>query len=248
MRLYGLVGHPLTHSFSRQLFLENFHGPDLDYQLFDHAELTDFISFLKSRNDLAGFNITIPHKVNILRHLDTVSSDAEQIGAVNTVLVTRSNGNTLHLEGHNTDLTGFDNSLSSIPLDRIDKVFILGTGGAAQAVKYALARRSISSKMVSRSAPADNPGVISYETLHIEFGNKDMLVNCTPSGMHGTNIPELISPDLFSNTNVVYDLIYNPEETVLLRNAGKSGAFTKNGMEMLRLQAKESWRIWGLIS
>jgi shikimate dehydrogenase len=246
MRTFGLLGHPLGHSLSRKIFLQNFHERGLDYRLFDFPEIHTFIEHVHKEVNLYGFNVTIPHKVNIMEYLDDLSDEAQKIGSVNVVAVTRIKNNKILMKGHNTDHIGFDKSVSGIPFTRIRKAYILGTGGSAKAVKYSLDHRSVPCILVSREAASHAREVISYDQLMTSFGSDDMLINCTPAGMDGTGHAFAFTEAFFNESNVVYDLVYNPSETPLLRAARESGSVTINGIEMLEIQARESWKIWGL--
>jgi shikimate dehydrogenase len=246
MKIYGLLGHPLSRSLSKMLFAEEFQDNNLDYQLFDHADLIPFLDLVKKEPELQGFNVTVPHKISIITYLDELDPIADESGTVNVVSVLRGNKGQYRLKGYNTDIPGFESSLYDLPISATRKAFILGTGGSARTVQFVLTKKAIDCIMVSRSGAADN--AISYDQLNEMFGENDMLINCSPAGMYTDELPGNIKPEIIRGSNIVYDLVYNPEETPLLKIARDSGAIAKNGMEMFRNQARESWKIWGLIS
>ncbi len=242
-KLYGLIGYPLGHSFSKKFFTEKFlnaHIADADYELFPLQNLERFNDFLNKYPNLQGFNVTIPHKVNIMPYLDVVSKAAEDIGAVNCVSIRNVGGEKI-LYGYNTDCIGFKNSLLPNLTSEHNKALILGSGGAARAVQYVLSELNIDYLTVSRGK-----GDLTYEAITSEILNEyKLLINTTPLGMHPKegempNIPvQYLTPAHF-----VYDLIYNPAKTKLMEEGQKKGTFIKNGYEMLVLQAEASWKIW----
>jgi shikimate dehydrogenase len=241
---FGLIGYPLEHSASASYFEKKFAAVGLEnysYQMFPLGRVEDVTELIARIPDLKGFNVTIPYKEKIIPFLGTIHPVASAIGAVNTVLV-RSSGKEKLLSGYNTDADGFRNSLPAELL--YSKALILGTGGSAKAVEYTLNKLGMEVLFVSRTS--SNRKTIRYSEItkklmkHFTF-----IVNCNPAGMYPdiAGMPpfpvQWIGPGHF-----VYDLIYNPEETLLLRLARKAGAKTQNGLRMFEAQAELSFRIW----
>ncbi len=242
-RQFGLVGKSLSHSFSKRYFDDKFTagGLDASYSLFELPEIDALPSFLDAHPHLEGFNVTIPYKQAIIPYLDALSDEAAAIGAVNTVRVER-NGAARKLVGFNTDAEGFANSLQGQPLP--PAALVLGTGGAAAAVSYALKRLLVPHRLVSRS---QHPDVLTYSQLSAETLQAcPFVVNCTPLGtafgMENQKPP--LPYDGLSDKNFLYDLVYNPPVTCFLQEGKRRGARTQNGLQMLHLQAEASWRVW----
>ncbi len=240
MTAFGLIGHPLTHSFSKLFFEEKFKHENLTnytYSLFDLPSIDGVVS-LKNIPSLLGLNVTIPYKQSILPYLDHVSQEALAIGAVNTIK--NRDG---FWYGYNTDYIGFLKSIKPLLAPHVSNALILGSGGAYRAIKYALESISISCSLVSRNSNIANYG---YDEISASVLNRhQLIINCTPLGMFpNINTSPIFPFHLLSPSHLVYDLIYNPEETLFLKNSGMMGCRTKNGYEMLTLQAEESWKIW----
>lgn len=241
-REFGLVGYPLSHSFSPTYFKKKFENEqitDATYKAFPTADLHFFLAEAMKNEHLVGFNVTIPYKQGIIPLLHSVSDEASYVGAVNTVK-RLSNGN---LIGYNTDIYGFRESILPFLKKENTRALILGTGGAAQAVNYVLKQLGLSTIFVSRKK---GQGHITYNQLTAEFiQNYPIIVNTTPLGMYpNTNECPNIPYEAITNQHFCYDLIYNPEETLFLRKVRKQGATTLNGLKMLYLQAEQSWKIW----
>ena len=239
MRHFGLVGRELGHSFSAKFFNAKFKSEeiDADYQLFEIESIIK-LGELLGRNPLDGFNVTIPYKESIIPYLDDLSDVAREVGAVNCVEV--RNGK---LIGHNTDVTGIEASLHWFEADEGCKALVLGTGGASKAVQYVLRKRGVEFKVVSRDS---NRGDATYETLTAEIiGEHKLIINTTPVGMY-PNVDEAPAIDFeaIGSDHRIFDLIYNPAQTELLRRAEERGAQTMGGMLMLQTQAIASWHIW----
>lgn len=242
-RRFGLVGRNISYSFSRGYFAEKFKKLNLDnheYVNFDIQTIDEFPEILQENKEtLCGMNVTIPYKLEVFSYLDKVSKKARKIGAVNTVKISKKG----KLKGYNTDEFGFRKSLKPLLKKHHKKALILGTGGASKAVAYALKRLDIKYKFVSRIAKNE---VLSYEQLTEEILQKyTVIINCTPLGTHPNvdNCPAI--PYEFLNDNhLLYDLIYNPAETLFLQKGKEQRATTKNGLEMLELQAEKAWQIW----
>jgi shikimate dehydrogenase len=241
-RRFGLVGKNIDYSFSKKYFTEKFAAAlfeDCSYENFDLPVIEDFLKTINENPDLKGLNITIPYKESIIPYLDTLSKNAEKIGAVNVVKFTKKG----KLKGYNSDYYGFMKSLEPMLQPYHKKALILGTGGAAKAVAFALEKLGILFTFVSRE---EKEGLIDYDLINATtFDNYQIFINCTPLGT-SPNTKEFppIPYDYFSDEHIAFDLIYNPEETVFLKKAKKKGATTKNGSNMLVLQAEKSWEIW----
>jgi shikimate dehydrogenase len=239
---FGLIGKDISYSFSKKYFTEKFAQDlyeDCSYENFDILNIEDFPSVLKNNPNLKGLNVTIPYKESIIPYLDTVSEKAFQIGAVNVIRFTKK-GN---LKGYNSDWFGFKKSLEPLLQAHHKKALILGTGGAAKAVAFALDQLGITYSFVSREA---NPNTIDYSLINATtFDNHQIIINCTPVGT-SPNTKEFppMPYTYFSNQHIAFDLIYNPEETEFLKKAKKQGAIIKNGYEMLIYQAEKAWKIW----
>lgn len=241
MRIFGLLGFPLGHSFSKAYFTSKFQTEnirDCRYENFAFEKIDDAIRHLKELPDLAGFNITIPHKRNIIGSLDVASAVCREIGSCNTVKV--ADGRWL---GYNSDVVGFSKSLIPLLTEAHIKALVFGSGGASKSVAYVLKQLGISYKLVSRKPTGET---LSYESLTTEIiASHPLLINTTPVGQFPhTDECIRIPYEGISSHHLAYDLIYNPSETFFLKKAGERGATTKNGEEMLVLQAEESWRIW----
>lgn len=241
MKQYGLIGQSLSHSFSQQYFEEKFQAAgisDCQYGLFELTNIQEFPLFLQQHPNLQGFNVTIPYKRAIIPFLDQIDPIAEQVGAVNTVHILRREGES-QLVGYNTDVEGFSHSLN----DKIipNKALILGTGGAAAAVAFALRNLNIEFLSVSRTAGKNK---ITYNALSPKLMREyRLIVNCTPVGMVAGEKPN-IPYDEIGEQHFLYDLIYNPKETDFLKEGKKRKAVTFNGLSMLHKQAEAAWRIW----
>lgn len=239
MRHFGLIGRSLGHSFSAKFFNGKFKAEEIaaDYTLIETDDITTIDSLI-STYGLEGFNVTIPYKESIIPHLDELSDNAREIGAVNCVVI--SDGRKV---GHNTDIVGIEASLQWLDLDSKPKALILGTGGASKAVQYALKRHDIEYKVVSRDA---SRGDVTYAELTSEMvAEHKLIINTTPVGM---------SPDVDSAPAIDYlavgeehrlfDLVYNPANTRFLAMGKERGAQTMGGMLMLQTQAIASWHLW----
>lgn len=243
MKKLGLLGRNISYSFSRNYFAQKFEKEGLTneyvYVNFDIPSIAELSSILKNNPTTFGMNVTIPYKEEVIPFLDQLSDNAKAIGAVNTIKVLPDG----KLQGHNTDYFSFTESLKPLLESHHKKALILGTGGAAKAVAFGLQTLGIQHQYVSRKA---SDKTIAYEQLDAAvFTEYTLIVNCTPLGTH-PNIaacPDL-PYDCFSEKHIAYDLIYNPEETEFLKRAKQKKAVTKNGYEMLVLQAEKAWKIW----
>ena len=247
MNTYGLIGYPLGHSFSRKFFTEKFakEGIDAQYLNFEIPSIEEFPNIIKNNPTLKGLNVTIPYKQQVMQYLDDISEEAKAIGAVNVVKCQLSTVNCqLHLTGYNSDVIGFVNSIKPLLKPHHKKALILGTGGASKAIHYGLTKKlSMETLFVSRTA---REGMITYEEVTAEVLKEyEVIVNCSPVGMypHVDECPALPYEALNEN-NLLYDLVYNPLETLFMKKGAAQGATVKNGLEMLHLQAIASWEFW----
>lgn len=244
MKKYGLIGYPLGHSFSMGYFNEKFKNEDINavYENFEIPDIQDITTVIGSNPDLAGFNVTIPYKEKVMDYLDYIAPEAAEIGAVNVVKVTH-NGERAVLKGFNSDVVGFVNSIKPLLRPLHKKALVLGTGGASKAVEYGLRKLGLETIKVSRT---EKDNTITYGQVTPELLSEyKVIVNCTPCGMapHFDECPNL-PYDSIDDSFLLYDLIYNPEETLFLRKGKEKDATVKNGLEMLLLQAEEGWNIW----
>ena len=245
MDKYGLIGFPLGHSFSKNFFNEKFakEGIDAQYINFEIPSIEEFPNIIADNSELRGLNVTIPYKQQVMRYLDAISPEAEAIGAINVIKVENIAGNT-RLTGYNSDVIGFVNSLRPLLQPHHKKALILGTGGASKAVNYGLTEKlGIETLFVSRTS---REGVITYDDITADtLKEYEVIVNCTPTGMfpHTDECPQLPYEALTPN-NLLYDLVYNPEETLFMKKGVGQGATVKSGLEMLLLQAIAAWDYW----
>lgn len=245
MRKFGIIGYPLGHSFSPSYFNEKFknEGIDAHYDKYEIPVITDLQGILDYTPDLCGFNVTIPYKEKVMSYLDNVSPEARAIGAVNVVKISHKDNGKPYLEGHNSDVIGFRRSIKPLLMPHHKKALILGTGGASKAINHGLQQLGIETLFVSRSK---KNGTIQYEQITSELLQEyTVIVNCTPCGMapHFDDSPD-IPYDSLTPKHLLYDLIYNPDETLFLKKGAQQGCTTKNGLEMLLLQAEAGWEIW----
>ena len=244
MDKYGLIGYPLQHSFSISYFNEKFQNEYINakYINFEIPTIDALPEILASNPELKGLNVTIPYKEKVISFLDTVSPEARAIGAVNVIRVEHK-GNDIVLKGYNSDLIGFTQSIQPMLRPYHKKALILGTGGASKAINYGLKSLGLDTVLVSRF---ERPGTIQYEKITPEVIEEyNVIVNCTPVGMYpkADSCPDLPYEAMGSH-NILYDLIYNPDETLFMKKGAEHGATTKNGLEMLLLQAFASWDFW----
>ncbi len=246
MDKYGLVGYPLGHSFSKGFFNDKFSAESIDAQYinFELPSIDELPQVLADHPELRGLNVTIPYKQKVMEYLDDIAPEARAIGAVNVVRVRHdSKGNPI-LKGFNSDVIGFVRSIQPLLKTHHRKALILGTGGASKAIHYGLTQKlGLETVFVSRY---ERPGCVTYSSLTPEAMNEyEVIVNCTPSGMY-PNTEECpdIPYDCLTNRHLLYDLVYNPEETLFMKRGAAKGATVKNGLEMLILQAIASWEFW----
>jgi shikimate dehydrogenase len=246
MQLFGLIGYPLSHSFSAKYFAKKFEAEsisDTDYQLFPLENISEVTSLIKLYPDLLGFNITIPYKVAILPFLDDITTSAKSVGAVNCVKVERD-ASGVKLTGHNTDIYGFRESLVPFLKPFHSNALVLGTGGAAKAVCYTLNELGIHYTLVSRSGK-ENSILEYYQLTNKIISDNHLIINTSPVGTFpDTDKCPDIPYQFLTNKHLLFDLIYNPVETKFLRMGREAGAAILNGSKMLELQAEKSWEIW----
>lgn len=243
VKLFGLLGKNIEYSFSRGYFSDKFQNLRLKkhkYVNFDLGDIKNFPLIIQQNENLKGFNVTIPYKEKVIPFLDKLDKTAKKIGAVNTVKLTKR-GN---LKGYNSDVVGFEKSIMPLLKNHHKKALILGTGGASKAIAYALKRNDIKYIFVSRNPEGRKE--ISYDKLNEEIIKKyAIIINSTPLGT-SPNVEKCpnIPYQYISEKHILFDLIYNPAITTFLSKGKAKGATIKNGLEMLELQAEESWRIW----
>ena len=243
MPLFGLLGFPLGHSFSKTYFTKKFKAEKIDAEFvnFESDNIGQTLQVIKTTPSLKGFAVTIPHKEKIIPYLDYISEDARKIGAVNSVKVEHTISGSI-LTGYNTDILGFRESLLEFIQTPPTQALLLGTGGASKAVQHALASLGIEVFTVSRTPHFSE---ISYDQVARFLSNTPLIINATPVGMwpHVTNCPD-IPYHLLSSNHYLFDLIYNPEITEFMHRGEQQGARIKNGLQMLYLQADYSWKLW----
>jgi shikimate dehydrogenase len=242
MNLFGLIGFPLTHSFSKKYFTEKFEREGIKnsgYELFELKDIKDLPSIIKKNPDLKGLNVTIPHKEAVMEFMDELDEPVKKIRAVNVIKI--SNGK---LKGYNSDFHGFKISLQQfLGKEAKVKALVLGTGGAAKAVKAALEDLKIHYWNVSRTAGED---ILGYEQLTKEIITSfKLIINTSPVGMYPkTEECPPLPYEFLTKEHYLFDLVYNPEETLFMKKGRLAGARTKNGLDMLYLQAEKAWQIW----
>ena len=235
MRHFGIIGYPLVHSFSAKYFNEKFESEKIDaeYSLYPTENLTGE-RMNELMNSLDGMNVTMPYKKDVIAYLDRLDETAEAIGAVNVIH---------DRVGYNTDCLGFIDSIRPLLREYDKKALVLGTGGASKAVCFGLKKLGISPTLVSRT-PQES--MLGYDDLtEAVMSDYTVIVNCTPLGMAPEE--ETFPPipyEYISARHLLFDCVYNPEETLFLQKGKVHGAITRNGMEMLYGQAKAAWKIW----
>jgi len=244
MDKYGLIGYPLGHSFSISYFNQKFQDEGIDavYENYEIPNIDALPEVLGSNPELKGLNVTIPYKEKVIPFLDNISPEARAIGAVNVIRVTHR-GSKIELKGYNSDVIGFTKSIEPMLDKWHQKALILGTGGASKAIDYGLRNLGLETVFVSRY---ERPGTIQYKNITPEVVKEyNVIVNCTPVGMYPkTEVCPELPYDAMDSHTILYDLIYNPDETLFMKRGAEYGANVKNGLEMLLLQAFSSWEFW----
>ncbi len=244
MKTYGLVGFPLTQSFSQKFFTQKFEKENIDarYLNFEIESIGEFPEIIEDHHDIVGLNVTIPYKEKIISFIQELDPVALEVGAINLVKIIEKK-NKPYLIGSNSDVFGFKQSLDKIIKNHHTHALILGTGGASKAVRYVLKEMGIDYKLVSRKPKTS---WLTYQDLTPEIiAHTPLIINTTPLGMFPNveGFPNIPFKGL-NDKHLVYDLIYNPDETLLMQKAKLTGAAVKNGHEMLVLQAEKSWEFW----
>ena len=244
MRLFGLIGYPLGHSFSASFFNEKFkaEGHDAEYRNYPLEQIADFLELLNREHDLEGLNVTVPYKQEVISYLDTLSPTAVAIQAVNTISVRRRKGS-VELVGDNTDVIGFRRSLEEHLEPGHRSALVLGTGGSSKAVLYVLEQLGITHTMVSRTSGDKR---ITYGELDAnKVSATTLIINTTPLGMHPMDFTYPDIPyEAVTHKHLLFDLVYNPGKTEFLTRGEAQGAKIVNGHDMLIYQAEASWDIW----
>ena len=245
MHKLGLIGKNISYSFSKTYFKNKFEKEQIanvSYENFDIDNIALFPSIMQNTENIKGFSVTIPYKEAIIPFLDALDETAKKIGAVNTIKVSKNN----QLIGYNTDCHGFKNSLKPLLKPHHKKALILGTGGASKAIAFSLKELNINYDFVSRTSK--NGVNFTYDSLTDEIIKQhQIIINCTPIGTfpHVDACPN-IPFGAINSEHILYDLIYNPEETTFLKFGKDHGATILNGLKMLELQAEKAWSIWDL--
>lgn len=255
MDTYGLIGFPLGHSFSRKFFTEKFEreGIDAEYLNFEIPEASMLLDVVRDNPTLRGLNCTIPHKQAILPLMDELHPMAARIGAVNTIKIVR-NSSIQRLVGYNSDIIGFTESSRPLLKPHHTKALVLGTGGASKAICVALEELGIEWRYVSRKKTPHPPGggemyaegPLTYSEVTPDIIREwPVIINCSPVGMYPkVDASPALPYEAMTEHNLLFDLVYNPLETLFMRRGAEHGATVKNGLEMLHLQALASWRFW----
>ncbi|GHT35833.1 shikimate 5-dehydrogenase [Bacteroidia bacterium] len=246
MEKYGLLGYPLGHSFSKTFFNQKFkdENRDAEYVNFEIANIKELKNIIKENPNLRGLNVTLPYKTSVMPLLDEIDDDARFIGAVNVITFKKGSFGKTKLKGYNSDIIGFKQSIAPLLNNTHRKALILGTGGSSKAVFQGLKQLGIASTFVSRTL---HDFCITYEEISPKTMEQyTLIVNTTPVGMypHADECPN-IPYDLLTPNHFLYDLLYNPDETLFMKKGKEMGGATvKNGLEMLLLQAFASWEMW----
>ena len=243
MKQFGLIGLPLTHSFSKKFFTDKFESEQIDarYDLFELKHIADF-SLLIEEHDLSGLNVTIPYKEKVMEFMDELDETASEIGAVNVIKFI-NNKNSLILRGYNSDAIGFENSLKPFLKPHHQKALIFGTGGASKAIDYVLRKNGIQTTFVSRTA---KPDMLTYRKLTEDVLTQNtVIINASPVGTfpHSNECPD-IPYQFLTDKHLLFDVVYNPAETLFLKKGREQGATGLNGEQMLVGQAVAAWEIW----
>lgn len=247
MGLFGLIGYPLSHSFSASYFAKKFINEKIEdcyYKNFAIESIDKFPEIVRNNPILSGLNVTIPYKQRIIPYIDFLDFSAREINAVNTIKIYQDQYGKTILKGYNTDVFGFRNSIQPYLSHKHKNALILGTGGSSKAVAYVLNKLSLNCQFISRK-PAEKIFKTYEELIPEDLKDFQIIVNTTPSGMFPNidDCPNIPYEGIFKD-QILFDLIYNPEETKFLNRGKAQGAITINGYEMLTLQAEQSWKIW----
>ncbi|MCF8358417.1 MAG: shikimate dehydrogenase [Prolixibacteraceae bacterium] len=247
MKTFGLIGYPLGHSFSKKFFTDKFQHEGLtdhEYLNFEIDSIEKLPSLFDKHPSISGLNCTIPYKQQVMNYLDEIDGEAQKVGAVNTIKIIRDK-NGLKLKGFNTDVTGFERSLKPMLNESHTKALILGTGGASKAIKFILSKMGISYISASIEDPLYE-NEIRYKQIDEKLmAERLLIINATPLGTfpNVNSCPEIPYGAITPN-HVLFDLVYNPAETLFMKKGKEQGAQVKNGLEMLHGQAVAAWEIW----
>lgn len=243
MKTYGIIGFPLTHSFSQQYFTEKIEGEgtaDAVFHTFPLKTIEDFSTLLHDHPSLTGLAVTIPYKEKVLQYMTHLSEEVKQIGAANCIRIKDN-----ELTAFNTDIIGFEKSFVKNLKPQHKKALVLGTGGASKAVQYVLKKLGIEFLIVSRNVSVDENSIQYDELTEVLFNEYNIIINTTPLGMlPAENTCPDIPYHLLTAGHYLYDLVYAPAKTLFLQKGEHQGAVIENGFEMLIIQAEENWRIW----
>jgi Shikimate 5-dehydrogenase len=246
MKIYGLIGYPLGHSFSAGYFAGKFEKEkikDCIYKNFSIDDISKLPGIITDNPDLNGLNVTIPYKEQVIKYLDEIDPEAREVGAINTLKILRT-GNAHKLKGYNSDVYGFQKSLQPLLKEYHKRALILGTGGASKAIKFVL--RKLGIEYISASIEELKENEIRYEVIDKKMIEERLLIiHATPLGTF-PNVDSCspIPYEFLTPKHVLFDLVYNPEETLFLKKGKEKGAKTINGLMMLHMQAERSWEIW----
>jgi shikimate dehydrogenase len=245
-KIYGLIGHPLGHSFSASYFADKFKKEniqDCTYRNFPIDEISKLPALISDTPELIGLNVTIPYKEQVIKFLDEIDQEAKEVGAVNTLKISRT-ANSFKLKGFNSDVYGFQKSLQPLLKEYHKKALILGTGGASKAIKFVL--RKLNIEFISASIEELKENEIRYEEIDKKMIEERLLIiHATPLGTYpNIDFCQPIPYQFLTPQHVLFDLVYNPEETLYLKKGKEKGATIMNGLKMLHLQAEMSWEIW----
>ncbi len=248
MDTYGLIGKNLSHSFSPDYFKKKFQnlGIKADYKIFELNDITEFPKLIANNPDIKGLNVTIPYKRSLSQFMDFVDEPVKITGSINTIKIQRKN-NKILLSAYNTDVIGFEETIVPLLKKKENvKALILGSGGSANSVAYVLRKFGIEFSIVSRNPSGS--GQVSYQMIDKEIIKTHLLIiNTTPIGMYPDigSLPQL-PYDHITDKHILYDLIYNPSDTLFLQKGREHGATCINGLKMLEIQADASWSIWNI--
>lgn len=243
MKLFGLIGYPLGHSFSKDYFTEKFRKEGLTdcmFESFAIPSIAAFKSLIEKNPSLVGLGVTIPYKQQVLQFIDELSDEVKAIGATNSIKICDGK-----LTAYNTDITGFEESFVKLLQPHQNRALILGTGGASKAVQYVFKKLRIEFLMVTRTSN-EIENHITYEQLDEKImSDCSIVANCSPVGMYpNDNQAPDIPYQFLTPRHYLYDLVYKPEKTLFLQKGEEAGAIIQNGYEMLLIQAEASWKIW----
>ncbi len=246
MKIYGLIGYPLGHSFSAGYFADKFKNENIKdsvYRNFPIENISKLANIISDNHELIGLNVTIPYKEQVIQFLDEIDAEAKGVGAVNTLKILR-NENSYKLKGFNSDVYGFQTSLQPYLKNFHKKALILGTGGASKAIKFVLKKLNI--EYISASIEELKENEIRYEVIDKKMiEDRLLIIHATPLGTFpNINSCPPIPYEFITPKHVLFDLVYNPEETLYLKKGKEKGATTINGLKMLHMQAEKSWEIW----